>query len=90
VVPSAIQIRRTSQYTAVLTKLAIYIDGQRVGSLMSGAKEVYDVQPGSHTLFVKLDNFSSPKVEIDLDPGMTRRFVCSPRLLGIGVNIRPE
>ena len=83
-----IRLNRTSQFTALFTPFEVYIDDRKVGALGNHEQGQYEVQPGAHTLYLKVDNFKSKPVTLRLNAGETVRLVCSPRILGIGVNIK--
>jgi hypothetical protein len=85
-----IRLNRKSQFTALFTQFEVYIDGHKVGSLGNHEQGQYEVQPGMHTLYLKVDNFKSKPITLNLNAGDTIQLVCSPRMLGIGVNIRIE
>ena len=85
-----IHLSRNSQFTALFTQFEVYIDDRMVGALGNHEQGQYEVQPGAHTLYLKVDNFKSKPVPLRLEAGDTVQLVCSPRILGIGVNIRIE
>jgi hypothetical protein len=88
--PALIRINRTSQFTALFTPIAVYIDDRKVGALGNHEQGQYEVEPGAHTLYLKLDNFKSKPIPLRLHAGDTIQLVCSPRIMGIGINIRVE
>ena len=87
VTPAVIRLRRSSQFTAVFTRFEVYIDGARVGALATGEQAQYEVQPGRRLVQVKVDAFSSKTVAFTLGPGEAIRLACSPKMLGLGVNL---
>jgi hypothetical protein len=88
--PALIRLNRKSQFTALFTQFEVYIDDQKVGALGNHEQGQYEVQPGAHTLYLKVDSFKSKPVALRLNAGDTIQLVCSPRILGIGVNISVE
>jgi hypothetical protein len=87
---SIIRIQRTSQFTALFTPFEVYIDDRKVGALANHKQGEYEVEPGAHTLYLKVDNFKSKPVLLRLNKGETIQLVCSPKIMGIGINIRVE
>jgi hypothetical protein len=85
-----IRLNRKSQFTALFTQFEVFIDDHMVGTLGNHEQGQYEVQPGAHTLYLKVDNFKSKPVALRLNAGDTIQLNCSPRILGIGVNISVE
>lgn len=83
-----IRIQRTSQFTALFTPFEVYIDDRKVGALGNHEQGQYEVEPGAHTLYLKVDNFKSKPIPLSLNAGDTIQLVCSPKIMGIGINIR--
>ena len=52
----------------------VYVDGKRAGVAPLGETFSQQVEPGMHILRVRLWYFLSPRVNLDLRPGETRRF----------------
>ncbi len=87
---AAIALRRASKFTATFTRMEVFIDDLKVGDLMTGERRQFDLQPGLHTLYIRLDSFKSPKVSLDLGAGEILQLVCSPKMLGWGVNLTKD
>ena len=84
---ATIRLRRASKFTAVFTRFEVYIDGVVVGSLATGEQAQYEVPPGRRLVQVKVDTLASKTVSFTLGPGETIRLACSPKVLGMGVNL---
>ncbi len=53
---------------------SVYLDGRKIGVASPGRSLTAQVQPGPHTLRVRLRYFLSPKLAIDAAPGQTLRL----------------
>jgi hypothetical protein len=53
---------------------SVYLDGRKIGVASPGRSLTAQVQPGPHTLRVRLWYFLSPKLTIDAAPGQTLRL----------------
>lgn len=53
---------------------AVYVDGKHAGVAPLGGTFSQQVDPGRHVVRVRLWYFLSPRVELDVKPGETRRF----------------
>lgn len=61
---------------------AVYVDGKHAGVAPLGETFSRQVDPGRHVVRVRLWYFLSPRVELDVKPGETRRFSADiPRAL---------
>lgn len=56
----------------------IVLDGEVVGKVRPGAEEVYPVEPGPHSLAVRVDFTGSSIKYFNVLPGHTVRFTCCP------------
>jgi hypothetical protein len=81
-----IRIQRTSQFTALFTPFEVYIDDRKVGALGNHEQGQYEVEPGAHTLYLKVDNFKSKPIPLRLDAGETSIGVRA-EALGVGINV---
>ena len=52
-------LRRTSQWQNKFRKIGIYLDNENIGTISDGDTRVFSVEPGLHTLKVKIDWCSS-------------------------------
>jgi len=84
---AAISLRRPPQLTAALTRFDVYIDGKKVGRLHNNDRQRFEIPPGIHTLYLKLDDFKSKTLSIDLQPGQTLRLLCTVKAFGLGITI---
>jgi len=54
------------------------LDGQTVGKLRMGDMLKLDVQPGEHSLCIKIDFKKSNSIFFDLGQDSVKRFTCEP------------
>lgn len=52
----------------------VYVDGKRAGAATLGGQLRVRVDPGQHTLRVRLWWYFSPTAKLTVEPGQTRRF----------------
>jgi len=62
-----------------LRSYKVVLDGEAVGRLRPGESCTFDVAPGPHELFLKIDWGRSEKIDVDVTAGQTARFCCVPR-----------
>jgi hypothetical protein len=55
-----VHLTRTSEYVNAIRDYRIYIDDRFVGTIKNGGEQWFDVTPGSHTIYAKIDWCSSP------------------------------
>lgn len=56
----------------------VLIDGRQVGSLKQDDGGTYTVEPGSHTVQMKIDWCTSRKLSVDVSSDGTARVTCRP------------
>lgn len=71
--------REFAGLTDHLRSYKVVIDDEVVGRLHPGESCAFDVTPGLHVLFLKIDWGRSEKVNVNLTAGQTARFCCAPR-----------
>jgi hypothetical protein len=62
-----------------LRSYKVVIDGAVVGQLGPGDHSAFEVAPGSHEIFLKIDWCRSEKVDVHLAGGQNVKFYCAPR-----------
>ena len=55
-----ISLTRTSEYVNRLRSYHIYIDNVNIGAIDNGQTKEFEVGPGTHTIYLKIDWCSSP------------------------------
>lgn len=54
------------------------IDGHEAGTIRHGSEESFQVTPGPHEVFLKIDWCRSPKLTVDVASGQRARVTCAP------------
>jgi hypothetical protein len=66
-VPQAhITVTRADLLNGVLRKLDIYLDGRKIGNVAALQTQEFDVDPGTHEIYVKMDWAESPRLSLTL------------------------
>lgn len=55
----------------------VLLDGHRIGEVGNGREFTTAVEPGKHSIRLRLDWTGSPTLEFEIEPGETARFICS-------------
>jgi hypothetical protein len=77
---ASIEVQREfSAFTDHLRSYKVILDGETVGRLRPGGSAIFDVAPGSHQLYLKIDWGRSEKVTVNLMADQSARFYCAPR-----------
>jgi hypothetical protein len=71
--------RELGGITDHLRSYKVVLDGEVVGHLRPGESFIFDVTPGPHEFFLKIDWGRSKKIDMNLTTGQTARFSCAPR-----------
>ena len=56
----------------------VMIDGQEARTIRHGSKESFQVTPGTHEVFLKIDWCRSPKLAVDVADGQRVTLICAP------------
>jgi hypothetical protein len=56
----------------------VMIDGQQAGTIRHGSHESFEVVPGEHEVFLKIDWCRSPKLTADVVGGQRAKVTCVP------------
>jgi hypothetical protein len=73
-----IRLEREEALNSSLSKFKIVVDGKQVGTIANGDVVEIHVDPGRHTLRLRISWTGSPSVPFSLDQGETVHFVCRP------------
>lgn len=71
-----ITINRPYNFTYALRAYNVFIDDVKVGKVKNSHEENFEVQPGRHSVYVKIDFYKSRSVEIDLQPKEAVTLIC--------------
>lgn len=61
------------------------LDEKEVGQIADGETSEYDIAPGEHILYMKIDYARSEKIQFTVDAGKNIEFVCSPNITGLKI-----
>jgi hypothetical protein len=56
----------------------VMIDGQEAGTIRHRQQESFQLTPGGHEVFLKIDWCRSPKLAVDVASGERAKVVCAP------------
>lgn len=56
----------------------VFIDGTERTAVRNGDTAVVEVDPGTHTVQLKISWCRSPQIEVDVSPGCETHFFCRP------------
>lgn len=76
---ATIQIDRASG--GLVDRLRAYrviLDGHEVGKIRRGERITFDVDPGRHEIYLKIDWCRSPTITLELAPKEETRLMCAP------------
>lgn len=74
--PAMITINRNSSYLNAGRNFGAFIDGIKVGVIKRGASLSFEVRPGRHLVYLKLDISTSDEIELMLAPGDEVELYC--------------
>jgi len=77
-----IMVRRTSQYANRLRSIAFFADGQKVGQLKNGESKAFELSPGEHRVFAKIDWCKTPLLAVRIKPGETIDLALGSEITG--------
>jgi hypothetical protein len=70
--------RRRAPWRDALRSYVVLIDGKRAGKIRQGATKDFLVQPGRHSLRLKIDWKGSDELTVEVQQDKTASFVCEP------------
>jgi len=78
----SIMVRRTSQYAYRLRSIAFFADGQKMGQLKNGESRAFELPPGEHRVFAKIDWCKTPLLAVRIKPGETMELALGSEITG--------
>ena len=80
-----ITIKRPFNLAWALCAYYVFIDDVKVGKVKNSQEENFKVQPGKHSIYVKIDFYKSRPMEIDLQPKEAVTIVCEIKGIKEGI-----
>jgi hypothetical protein len=77
-----VMVRRTSQTANSLRSIAIFADGQKVGQLKNGESRAFELSPGEHQIFAKIDWCKTPLLAVSVKAGETIDLIVGSEMTG--------
>lgn len=74
---ATICLMRLYTYVDNLRAYNVFIDGAFVGRIRQGTTRTYNVQPGYHTVILRVDWLRSPNITVDCAADDVVRLICS-------------
>jgi hypothetical protein len=76
-------LKRHMQYVNILRRYIIVLDGKEIGEIHNGPVVELLMDPGSHSIRMRLDWCSSKPLEFDIESGQTLNLVTGCSINGI-------
>jgi hypothetical protein len=64
---TSIRIERPISFFNMLRSYGIYVDGKKIGTIDNGETKIFQIEPGEHTIYAKIDWCYSPHVKINIE-----------------------
>lgn len=77
-----IEIKRTSQYFSRLRAIDIYLDGEKAGNVSNGEAKVFELSPGQHKVYAKIDWCKTSIIAVDIAAGETKTLNLGSEIAG--------
>ena len=77
-----IEVKRSSQYANRMRAIEIFVDDKSVGKLANGESKVFEVMPGEHRVYAKIDWCKTPEISVSVDAGETATLKTGSELVG--------
>jgi hypothetical protein len=75
-----IHLKRQSAYTDFFRAYHIFLDGKESGTIRQTENCTFEVQPGHHEVFLKIDWCSSPLHTVTIGAGEEVKLICKGKL----------
>jgi hypothetical protein len=70
-------VRRADRYADQLGQYRVIVDGREIGRVANGESTSFQVDPGKHTIQLRIQWCASPPLEFESTPGATVVVECS-------------
>jgi hypothetical protein len=78
-VPTVTLVRRAGGWVDRARKYKVLIDGDQVGEIAPGARERFEVLPGTHDVMLKIDWARSQPLRLELAENDEAELFCEPK-----------
>jgi hypothetical protein len=75
-------VSRDSGYADRLRSYSVVVDGRKIGKIANGETKSFPIDPGEHTLKLKIAWCGSNTIHFDADTSQTVDFQCASSLRG--------
>lgn len=82
---ASLVIVRAGGFVDAIRRYAVLVDGQQAALIANGETKTIPLEPGMHTVKLKIDWCGSNEVTFQLAAGETASFQCGPNLEGVPV-----
>ena len=79
---SLMYIKREVQWVDSLRKYKICVDDQEIGVISIGEKKDFEIKPGEHEIFLKIDWGRSNKLSFNIKENQKINFACGCSIKG--------
>ena len=76
---ATICIKRPWNLACAARQFAVFIDESKVGGVRNGSEASFEVTPGRHSVYTKIDFYKSKPCVVDLEPGQRASLVCGAK-----------
>lgn len=77
-----VEVKRRSQYFAALRSVDIFVDDTKVGVVKNGESKAFELSPGTHSVYAKIDWCQSPANTVTVQAGETTTLYCGSEITG--------
>jgi hypothetical protein len=75
-------IRRDHEFRDALRGYQIFIDDKKISFIARGEEKEFQISPGKHRIYAKIDWCKSNEIEFETINGQEIRFICGSNLKG--------
>jgi hypothetical protein len=82
-------IKRRSRYADSLRSYEVVYDGKNIGLINNGERKTFNVSPGKHSLYLKIELWRSKEIVFEVDEYANTKFECQNALHGLKILLAP-
>lgn len=84
----SITLKRKTAWGDHLRNYKVVLDNKEVGKIADGETFSYEVYPGQHSLYLKIDYARSKKIDFQTNSKKAIVFHCSPNITGFKILLK--